>query len=363
MKKTIYLFLLSAFIMGLICNSSACIDGASNAMFLCARTIIPSLFPFFVVSKMFTSLGLSQSLGGRFQDIMRPLFGVPGCGSFALIIGIVSGYPVGAQTVLGFYNDGLCDKTEAQRMLGFCNNSGPLFIIGIVGTMMLSSFATGVILYIAHILSALTVAFMFKFYKRHSSSHSPERRCRSKTLTFTESFTVSILESVKTTLFVCGFIIFFAVLIEIIKFYRIIPMLEILLMRLGFEAEIAKGIIIGILEITTGLESLTVSGASLPIINMIITFSGIGVIMQVSGIISNSGLSLKIFIAGKVIQGLLAGLYTFLLQYFVSARPVFLQTNKIHLPSMASVFENAVSIAFITILLYVTCSMMKRKKN
>lgn len=60
---------------------------------------------------------------------MRPLFNVPGEGSYALLMGIVSGYPIGAKIIVNLKEKGICNKIEAERLLAFTNNSSPLFII------------------------------------------------------------------------------------------------------------------------------------------------------------------------------------------------------------------------------------------
>lgn len=67
---------------------------------------------------------------------MRPIFNVPGIGAYAFIMGIISGYPVGAKIVTEFKNNNECSTAEAERLLSFTNNSGPLFIIGTVGVAM-----------------------------------------------------------------------------------------------------------------------------------------------------------------------------------------------------------------------------------
>ena len=108
-------------------------EAAKDGLLLCYNVIIPSLFPFFVLSTLVVELGLVSYLGRLLSPLMRPLFRVPGEGATALALGFVGGYPVGARTTLSLYEKGLCTKTEAERMLAFCNNSGPAFILGVVG--------------------------------------------------------------------------------------------------------------------------------------------------------------------------------------------------------------------------------------
>ena len=76
-------------------------------------------------------------------------------------MGIISGYPVGAKIINKFVEEGTCTKSEAERMLAFTNNSGPLFIIGTVGISLFGDIKIGIILFITHILACLTVGILF----------------------------------------------------------------------------------------------------------------------------------------------------------------------------------------------------------
>ena len=93
---------------------------------------------------------------------MRPLFCVPGEGAFAFIMGIISGYPTGAKIVIDFRKQGICTKAEAERLLAFTNNSGPLFIVGTIGISLFANTTTGFLLLITHIL-ALSLIHIFQW--------------------------------------------------------------------------------------------------------------------------------------------------------------------------------------------------------
>ncbi len=123
----------------MITNPAACISAAKEALRLCAEVVIPSLFPFFVCSNLLIGLGGARVLSRYLSRWMRPLFGIPGAGALAVVLGVVSGYPVGADCVAELYASGECTKTEAERMLAFCNNSGPLFVMGAIGVGMLNN--------------------------------------------------------------------------------------------------------------------------------------------------------------------------------------------------------------------------------
>ena len=80
-----------------------------------------------------------------------------------LLCGIISGYPVGAKIVTKFREEGICTKAEAERLLAFTNNSGPLFIIGTVGISLFGNTTIGILLFITHLLACITVGILFRF--------------------------------------------------------------------------------------------------------------------------------------------------------------------------------------------------------
>ena len=159
--------LLCAVLSLLSCPEEA-LEAARGGVTLCLNVIIPSLFPFFVLSALVVDLGLSRYFGRALQWMMRPLFHVSGTCASALALGLIGGYPVGDRTAVSLYEKGLCSKTEAERMLAFCNNSGPAFILGVVGVGVFSSSRAGIFLYLAHAAASLCVGFLYRFYKARS---------------------------------------------------------------------------------------------------------------------------------------------------------------------------------------------------
>ncbi|OQB14732.1 MAG: Sporulation integral membrane protein YlbJ [Firmicutes bacterium ADurb.Bin193] len=311
-------FALFVFI-GLVTAPSRCLAGAERGLMLCAKIIIPSLFPFFICSKLLIETGTAQRIGRWFSPIMRPLFNVPGIGGIAFVLGLLSGYPVGAQTGVDMYEKNLCTKAEAQRIICFCNNSGPLFIIGSVGAGMLFSGRAGLLLYLIHILSAISVGLVFRFYKYSERMTLPCAAYHAQKATrksIGEIFSHSVAKSAELIVYVCGFIVFFSTFIVILEHFKITGFLSDALALTGISQNVSKAAVLGFLEIANG----TVRFASLPIgdfrvvfISMVIAWSGVSVILQVSGIIAKSGLSSRVFVAAKALQAVFAGVYAMLL--------------------------------------------------
>jgi len=88
-----------------------------------------------------------------------------GEGAFPFLMGIISGYPVGAKIVTKLRENNTCTKEECERLLAFTNNSGPLFIVGTVGISLIGDTTIGIILLIIHILASITVGILFRFWK------------------------------------------------------------------------------------------------------------------------------------------------------------------------------------------------------
>ena len=82
------------------------VAAARDGIGLCLNVILPSLFPFFVLSSLCVELGVIQRLGPLMGRVMEPLFRVNGSCAGAFLLGILGGYPVGARTAIALYQSG-----------------------------------------------------------------------------------------------------------------------------------------------------------------------------------------------------------------------------------------------------------------
>lgn len=303
-----YLFVVFIGVMILLFPKNA-IMYAKSGLQLCYDVIIPSLFPFFVCSGLLIYSGATKVLAKIAGPIMRPLFNVGGSGSTALTLGIISGYPLGAITACQLYESGYLSKTETERLLAFCNNSGPLFILGAVGSAIYSSGKIGVVLYISHILSTLLVGFLFRFYARDKHT-APTYPINQNEDSFSQVFSKVLANSINSILTISGAVIFFAVISGILTAH--LPI-----------GDIAKSIITGIFELTAGTKAVSETvlplTAKLTISAFIVGFAGLCVHIQVASTVSRYHLSLVPYITGKFLHGLFAALFTYL--YFLIFPP------------------------------------------
>ncbi|MDR0405196.1 MAG: hypothetical protein LBH54_00220 [Clostridiales bacterium] len=316
-------------VAGLASDPTRCLAGAARGLHLCADIVIPSLFPFFVCAKLLIETGAARRLGVWCGGVMRPLFNVPGSAGVAFVLGILSGYPLGAQCGADLYEQNLCTKAEAQRVVCFCNNSGPLFIVGAVGAGLLHSRAAGILLYVIHILSALSVGIVFRFYKKNERMTLPCAAYRmSKTAGTSVGSVLSsaIRASAELMLYVCGFIVFFSAFTSVLERFGVIWLVRRLCGVFGLTADAARAMGFGVFEITSGAErlaALPAGGFKIVLISMLLAWSGVSVLLQVTGILAKSGLNPAVFVGAKLLQSAFAGLYAMLLTHIPLAAPVF----------------------------------------
>ena len=214
-------FMLIFIIIFTVIFSNKVYNVAHDAFLLWVNNVIPSLLPFFICIELLKKTNFLNIIGKLLNPLMRPIFNVPGVGAFALSMGITSGYPVGAKVASDLYKDKLCTKEEAERLIAFTNSSGPLFIIGAIGIGMFENQKIGLLLLLTHFLAAITVGLLFKFYKYHKTfSIISYTMSNSNTINISKIGSImaeAINKSISTLLLICGYIVFFAVLNEVIS--------------------------------------------------------------------------------------------------------------------------------------------------
>lgn len=325
-KKNIITISFTLFLIFLVLFSQTNLFAAKNGLTLWAKNVVPSLFPFFIATELLNYTNVPYYLGKLTNRFMRPLFNVPGEGSYAFIMGIISGYPVGAKIVNKFVENGTCTKSEAERLLAFTNNSGPLFIIGTVGISLFGDTTIGIILFITHILSCLTVGLIFGFISKYSwkkSKRNYRNNSISDTYNISDLGTIisnSINNAISTILLIGGFIVLFSIIISILNNLNLINSIAIVLSYLHIPTEFVEGMITGLLELTNGINSVSSlhtknMSSQIILTAFLLGFAGFSIFLQIFSIASKNNLSMKPYFIGKLLQGCIAAFYTFCILY------------------------------------------------
>ncbi len=308
-------------LIGLVAYPVESGNAARDGLRLCFDAIIPSLFPFFVLSTLSVELGFAGRLGRIFEPVMRPLFNVSGACACAFALGFIGGYPVGAKTAISLYEKGDCSREEAERLLSFCNNSGPAFILGVVGSGVFLSGRAGLLLYLAHAAASIAVGMLFRFYKRGADAHRRAGAAKIKTVRLTTAFTDSVKSSFFSVLNICAFVLFFTIVIKLLFLSGFIPfaarILAGALAVFGVDEQSATHLLTGIIELSSGVWSLKgAEGALVSKLSMaafMLGWAGISVHFQVLSFIGESRLSPWTYVGGKSVHAVISTVFTWLL--------------------------------------------------
>ena len=323
-KKYFFTFIFLLFIIGLILFSNNNLVAAQDGLALWATKVVPSLFPFFVATELLCQTNFTYILGKLFNKFMKPIFNVPGESSAAIILGTISGYPIGAKIVCNLKEQKVISKIEAERLIAYTNNSGPLFILGTIGIALFNDKKIGFILLISHILASIAVGYVFSFWKKdkfdinYREAKFNSKLAPVKVSDIGEILGNSIKKSISSILAIGGFIVLFSVILSILETSGILNIIASFLYTFGIPKEISTSVITGIIELTNGVNLSTSLYSQLPDFSLLLTsfllgFGGISVLLQVYSIIIKQKISIKPYFYGKLLQGLFATLFTFIL--------------------------------------------------
>lgn len=322
-RKYFFTILFLLFTLSLILFSHNNLVAAQNGLNLWANSVLPTLFPFFIATELLCQTNFVQILGRFLNPFMKPVFNVPGESAIAVIMGMISGYPVGAKVVCNLYDQKICSKAEAERLIAFTNNSGPIFILGSVGVSLLGNVKVGQILLISHIVSSLLVGFVFRFWKKDQVSlNFRTYQSQSKELVTVsnlgEILGNAIKKSISTILVIGGFVVLFSVILSILSSMQILTSIASFLEYIGIPYDISFGILSGMIEFTNGLQAVSTCYAEFPVpciltCSFLLGFGGLSVLLQVFSIIAKSKISIKPYFYGKILHGLFSVFITFMI--------------------------------------------------
>ncbi len=348
MKKNVFYIFVLALVALILARADSVIFYTKQTLIMCYEIIIPSLFPFFVCSGMLIYSGFASVTAKYAQSIMRPLFNVAPTGSAAFVLGIISGFPLGAVCTKDLYKCGNLSKSEAERLLAFCNNSGPLFIIGSIGTAIYLKPIYGAMLYVIHIISSIIVGVIFRSYNKNCHI-SPPTRINTNEISIPQAISKSLDSAAKNIITVCFSVLFFSVLSQTVL--ELLPL-----------SSIINAIVSGLCEFSTGVLKVSVLDTDifykLIMTSFIVGFSGISVHLQVMSVTAEAGLSLKPYILGKALHGIIAAVFTAVVLLITEARPAFSQASQ---PMSLSFFVSAVFLSIGIIAVVFLISIFSKK--
>lgn len=213
-KSTLYKLVLLIVVVSigfaLLWWPQAVAGGISRGLSICYTVIIPSLFPFIVLAGFVSRSGIDTVIGRHLERVTRFLFGLPGRCAAGILIGFVGGYPAGGAAIGELLKSGAITRQEGRRMLLFCVNAGPAFVISTVGAGLLGSARYGVILLAAHMLAAFLIGIMSRLFIPSTTVSPPSNQSAKTSIRPGAALAQSVNNACRSMLYMCGFVVLFA---------------------------------------------------------------------------------------------------------------------------------------------------------
>lgn len=275
--------------------SPAVRGGVSRGLQLCAGTVIPSLFMFTAVVLFISLSGAANALGRYIERLSQFIFGLSGEQTVVMLLSFLSGYPVGAKLIDDMYLRGAADQKTANRMMLYCVNAGPAFIITAVGEVTLGSRSDGIRLLATHISASLIIAVVSNILRKRTRCCDTCTPAADGTVTKIkprptgEAFVESVSAAASTMLTVCAFVVLFSGISGGIN---------------AVMQEKTATAICGLLEVTVGTAGCT--RRQIVKVAFLLGFSGASVHFQVMAAARHINLKLHRLVLGRILHGALS---------------------------------------------------------
>lgn len=298
MKKSFFRLLSIGVLILFLLSPKTAYEGARNGLLLWGSVVVPTLLPFMICSNVIVALNAIRLLIFPVRGLLRYFFCLSDAGSYVLISGLLCGYPMGARNASDFLDQERISRQEGRYLLAICNHPSPMFLLGYAASHLPEAVPVWLLLicvYLPLLPISLAARRLYGIKRPGLSLPVKEENIL--------SFDDSLMDSCEVMVKIGGYIMLFSILV-------------LYIIRLPFGSLTQKAILLGLVEITTGIEAI---GKALPglsgglWIGAAAAFGGLSGIFQTKSVIKNAGLSIRHYVAWKAFHCLLTILIFILL--------------------------------------------------
>nr|WP_314461064.1 nucleoside recognition protein [uncultured Clostridium sp.] len=306
MKKSFFRLLSVAALFLLLLFHDTAFEGAKSGLILWGSVVVPTLLPFMICSNVIVSLNAIHILILPVRQLLHRFFCMSDAGCYTFVSGLLCGYPMGAKTCSEFMDENRITQKEGKYLLAICNHPSPMFLLGYAASGLPKTVPVWILLLCIY-APVIPVALAARF------CYQVERPFRSMPVSkeSVKSFDESLMDSCEVMVKIGGYIMLFSIL----AFY---------IAKLSFLHPEYKAVILGFVEITTGIQAVShvFSGTMGGLwISAVTAFGGLSGVFQTKSVIKNAGLSIRHYVAWKAIHTLLTILLFILLTRFAVLLP------------------------------------------
>lgn len=284
--------------------------GASSGLMLWFLNVLPTLLPFIIVSNIMIRLNIAGKISHILYPLIGKLFRISPNGCYPILIGFLSGLPMGAKSTADLVEEGRIDCSEGNFLLSMCNNASPIFIMSYIASNQLKMPDMRIPLFVLIYGSSIISAILYRIYKINRKKpikitgleEKPVYEYTSVRFSF-DILDKSIMNGFEVITKIGGYIILFSILAQIIN-------------AIGTSFSLYKAITMGILEITTGIDQICKtrldSNIKIVLVSVLTSFGGLSGLAQTKSVLGKSRLSIKSYISVKLLSAFVAMLFSLL---------------------------------------------------
>ena len=267
-------------------------------------SVLPSMLPFFFLSGLLTGTGIAGKLASF--PLTKRLFHAPNVGLYVMVMSFLSGYPVGAKLTAELFEQGVIDRDGAKKMVSFTSATGPMFVVGAVGTQILHDYRAGLIILAAHYVATILNGLLYRGKKRHCG-HADTVVCP---VQMDRLMWETAYNTVVSLMVSCVFIVMFNLLADVLRDVGLLPILAEALARMGLPATTGTSLVYGLTEMTRGCVLLSQAGLPIrtaaPLCCLLISFGGLSVCLQSIAYLAKCHVNPLYYLLTKTTQGAMA---------------------------------------------------------
>ncbi len=359
MKNIMKSVILLLFLIVLLLQPAPIIAATKTGFITWAEKVIPSLFPFFVLTRLMIYYQVPQLIGKLLTPLFKYLLHLSPITFFIMLLSMISGNPSGPKMARDYYDQHLISAKEMEGLMYFCNFSSPLFVIGTVGVVLYQSTKIGYLLLMAHLLGAIAVFICcYPILRSKETLHHV-------TIQFpTESFSAILIDciesSLQTLIRVGGIIVFFYIISETFNIIHITQLLNSFTVPFteGIGLTSTEPLVAGILEFTQGVTKVSQTTApiqtKLVLTAFIISFTGLSVHTQSFMFAKDLNIPYCKYLMIRLLHGCMSASIILL-----TSRAIFKENTDVFLPVESSQVAYHSSLIPLTTLLFTLYFILK----
>lgn len=282
----------------------------ANAIQTCLLTLVPSLMTFMTVANFVSDSSCAEVLSTTFGKIVRFVFNLPENCAKVVLLSVLGGYPCGAKLIGDMLGKNEIDTPTAQRLLRFCINASPAYVISAIGIGIFDSAKIGAIIFFSHVTTAWLVGAMFRGKRPPSYTATTPSPLKPS-----ECFVKSVLDSTTSMISISGFVITFSTILALLNDIGITQIFVILTKPFTGNAETSKTLLYALFDVVTGTQNATNCPPmhSLLLCSAAVSFGGMSVLFQTAFCLSGHKINFFEVFLFRLLHSVLTAVTTYII--------------------------------------------------